>query len=300
MTKKRVLVTGGTGFVGKRLCATLLKRGYAVSLLTRRAGAAIQKLPSEYSYFSWDGSGAVPPEAVEGSFGVIHLAGEPVAAKRWSEKTKAKIYESRVNGTRAVAEAIEQAQSPPTYFLGASGVGFYGDRADEVLTENSARGTGFLPDVCRDWEAAYGPRCTAILRLGMVLGAEGGALQKMLPAFHVGAGAVLGDGTQWVSWIHIDDLVDLFVFLLEGHGSGTFNATGPAPVTNRDFTKALAECLGRPSLFSLPAPLLRLALGEMATVLVGSQRALPEAALKSGFAFRYKTLEAALNEALPS
>ena len=296
--KRRVTVTGGTGFVGRHLCRKLVESGYAVTVLTRSPERTRGKLP-DCELVRWNGRELLPQEALRDCHALIHLAGEPIAAKRWTKKIKTKIRQSRVEGTDWIAKSL--ASHPMPVLISASAVGFYGDAGETTLEETSPPGNDFLAEVCQEWEAAA-LRCRVerqvILRFGMVLGIDGGALPKMLPAFRLGAGAVIGNGRQWMSWIHVADLVRLFLFALEQDVRGTFNAVSHHPVRNEDFTRALAYALHRPVFLSAPAFVLRAALGEMATVLLGSQRAVPAQALRAGFSFEHPELDEALGNLL--
>ena len=256
-----IAITGASGFVGRRL------KGTPVS--TR-------------------GEITLPPcEAV------VHLAGEPVS-QRWTESTKRKIRESRVDGTRRLVDAM--AKNPPKVLVSASAVGYYGSRGDEILTESSAPGTDFLANVAVEWEREarraeqFGVRVVS-LRIGVVLGADGGALAKMMPIFKLGLGGPIGDGRQWMSWIALDDLVRLISFAIENDIRGPVNATAPNPVTNREFTQALATAVHRPALFPVPKFVLRTFFGEMAQIIWASQRVLPEAAQAAGFKFQRDRLQ---------
>jgi len=229
---------------------------------------------------------------------MVHLAGEPIA-QRWTEAAKKRIYDSRVEGTRRLVNALKAQSDRPGVLVCASAVGIYGSRGDEILTETSAPGTGFLPRLAEDWEQAartaeaLGIRVIS-LRLGVVLG-HGGALAKLLLPFRLGVGGRLGSGRQWMSWIHIDDLVNLIVFALSNVTlSGAVNAVAPHPVTNAEFTRELARALHRPAIFPVPGFALKLLFGEMASMLLGGQRAIPQAALAAGFQFRYSELGSAL------
>ena len=232
---------------------------------------------------------------------MVHLAGEPVG-QRWSASAKRRILDSRVEGTRALLAALRER--PPNVLVSASAVGYYGFRGDEILTEQSPPASDFLGQVVAAWEhealeaEKLGVRVVR-LRIGVVLGAGGGALQKMLLPFRIGFGGRLGPGTQWMSWIHLDDLVAMILFALrESTLRGVLNATSPHPVTNAEFTRALAHALHRPAVIPVPAFALRLLFGEMSEVLLGSQRAVPEAALLAGFEFRYPEIGAALIQIL--
>jgi len=244
--------------------------------------------------------GELSPGAVSGFEAVIHLAGESIAG-RWTAQKKKAIRESRVHGTRTVAAALARAESKPRVFVCASAIGFYGNRGDEILTEQSPGGNGYLVDVSRDWEAMSGIAAeagirTVNLRLGLVLSRRGAALAKMLPVFKLGAGGKLGSGKQWWSWIHIDDMVEAVRHIIQTDTvSGPVNFVSPNPVRNEEFTKTLASLLGRPAFFSVPAFAMRLALGEAADeLMLASQRVEPAALKASGYTFQYGDLRAAL------
>lgn len=296
----RVAVTGSTGMIGTEVVRRLRFGGHRVVRLVRR-----EPEPGSGDV-RWDPDGGrIDAAALEGTDAVIHLAGENVG-ERWTEERKARIRRSRVDGTRLLAEALAGLRQRPRVLVSASAVGIYGERGDEVLEEGSAPGTeGFLTGVVRGWEEATAPAReagvrVALLRLGVVLSAEGGALAKMLPPFRMGAGGRMGDGRQWMSWISLEDAVEAVLFALENEGvSGPVNVVAPGPVTNREFTERLAHAVHRPALVAVPAFALRLLFGEMAdeTVLV-SQRVLPKRLQALGFAFRHPTLDEALAAAL--
>jgi uncharacterized protein (TIGR01777 family) len=240
---------------------------------------------------------------LEGCRAVIHLAGEPVA-QRWTHAAKRRILGSRVAGTRTIVDAIGLCRQKPEVLISASGVGYYGSRGDEILTEGASPGSDFLAGVCQAWEAearkaeAFGVRVVNP-RIGLVLDAAGGALEKMLLPFKFGVGGRIGSGAQWVSWIHLSDLIGLVRFaILEPSLHGPLNAVAPDPVTNAEFTKELAAALHRPAIFPVPGLVLKLAVGEMSEMLLGSQRVLPEGAQAAGFRFRYAKLADALAEIL--
>jgi uncharacterized protein len=296
----KALVTGATGFVG----GTLVSRLQRPRVLARSPDAAKAALGAVEA-FPWDaGAGPPPAEAIEGVDAVFHLAGEPVAGGRWTAARKKRIRDSRVLGTRHLVAAIAAAKARPKVLVAASAVGLYGDRGEEELTEASAPGSGFLADVCREWEAEAkraeeaGVRVVS-LRIGVVLGKGGGALSKMLLPFRLGLGSPLGSGRQWMPWIHRDDLVGLALLAAEkGDLRGPVNAVGPSPATNREFTKALGRALHRPTFFPpVPGFVLRIAMGEFAQVLLDSQRVVPARAREAGYAFRFPDLESALREA---
>jgi uncharacterized protein (TIGR01777 family) len=276
-----IALTGASGFIGRRVTERLTRDGHAIRAISVRTP------PAE--------------EALEGVTAVIHLAGEPVA-RRWTEDARKNILESRRDGTRRLVAALKA--HPPNVLVSASAIGYYGDRGDELLTEASPPGSGFLCEVAEVWEnealkaADFGVR-VARLRIGVVLGRDGGALQKMLLPFKLGLGAKLGNGLQWMSWIHIDDVVSLIGYVIrEKTLRGVLNATSPRPVTNLEFTKGLGEALHRPAILAAPAFALKLALGEMSEVLLASQRVIPEATIASGFEFAYPDLQGALFEIL--
>ena len=291
-----IAVTGATGFIGRRLTAQLLAAGHAVVALTRARESAAQVLPARCRVATWDPEhGTVEPGALDGAEAIVNLAGAGVADGRWTAQRKESIRRSRVEGTRALVGTIAAlpAERRPRVLLSASAVGYYGDRGDTVLTERSEPGSGFLSEVCQAWErealAAEGLGVrTVLIRIGVVLGWGGGALARMLPTFRLGLGGRIGTGRQWMSWIHLDDLVALVVFALEHEDvRGVMNGVAPHPVTNAEFTAVLAQTLGRPALIPLPSLALKVALGEMAGVLLEGQRVLPEVAEARGFCFRH-------------
>lgn len=300
----KIAVTGATGFVGRPLVRNLLARGHDVVVLTRNPEKARAGLPALCEARSWDPHRATPPELLRSIDVVVHLAGESVAGGRWTEQRKHEIRASRIDGSRSLVDAITAlpASERPRALVSASAIGFYGDRGGELLDESSPAGSGFLAGVCRDWEAEVARASTSgvrtvSVRVGVVLGKDGGALQAMLPPFRLGAGGRVGSGEQWMSWIHLDDLVALFVHAVENEAvSGIVNGTAPAPVTNADFTRALGRALGRPTIVPVPGFALRLLLGEMSDILLASQRVAPQRTLATGFAFRFPELPAALDD----
>ncbi len=298
----RILVTGATGFIGRRLLSRLDR----AVVLTRNIERAKEQLAGcNVSVFGWDpASEPAPPEAFHDVDAVIHLAGDPVANGRWRKEKKARIRDSRVQGTRNLVATLADLSAKPKVLVSASAVGFYGTRGDEELDEASPAGNDFLADVCFHWEAearkaeAVGIR-VVMPRVGMVLGKEGGALSKMLRPFKMCVGGRLGNGRQWWPWIHANDMVNLILFAVENDGlAGPVNGTSPNPVTNREFTKTLARVLRRPAIFPMPRFMLRALFGEFGGVLMTSQRALPSAVLDAGFSFEYPLLEEALRAAV--
>ena len=293
----RVAITGSTGLVGSAVVPVLAESGYDVVRLLRRAPAPGEKA------IRWDPErGVIDAAELEGLDAVIHLAGENVGSGRWTAARKAAIRDSRVNGTRFLCDALAGLARPPKTLVCASAIGYYGDRGEEVLTEESPPGAGFLPGVCREWEAASaaaarkGIRVVA-MRIGMVLSPKGGALPRMLPLFRAGLGGVIGNGRQYVSWVALDDLVGIVLHALRCEDlRGPVNAVAPRPVTNREFTEALGKALSRPTPLPVPAFALRLAVGrEMAdALLLASAWVVPKRLLDTGYAFRFPELPAAL------
>ena len=296
-----ITITGGTGFIGRRLVRRLLAEGHSIHLLVRHANTGFGP---DVQCSIWNAYTMEPaPESLAEADAVIHLAGETVS-QRWTPAAKRSIRDSRVDGTRLLVEAMSRLARRPSVLVCASAVGFYGSRGDDILTESAPAGEGFLAELCQSWEGTadlaqkFGVRVVK-LRSGMVLGKEGGALAQMLTPFQWGLGGPLALGTQWVPWIHIEDLVELVLFALRKDGfKGPVNATSPNPVTNAELTNALSAVLHRPAVLTIPTFALHVLYGEMAEVLLGSQRAIPEAALKAGFEFRYPTLRLALQNLL--
>jgi uncharacterized protein (TIGR01777 family) len=295
----KLIITGGTGLIGSVLIDRLWNQFHSLVLLSRKPPAEVGDVKKQW--FAWQpGSGGEWEAAVDGADGIINLAGEPIAEKRWSESQKEKLRSSRIDVTRSLVNAIAKAQTKPKFLISSSAVGYYGPHGDEKLNEDSKPGEDFLSRLCVEWEGeakkaeAFGVR-VAIVRTGVVLAKGKGALAKMVPPFKMFAGGPLGSGQQWMPWIHIDDEVGLIEFLMENENArGAFNATAPNPVTMEDFSKALGNVLNRPSWVSVPPSVLALMLGEMADMLLTGQRALPEAAMKLGYNFKYPNLPEAL------
>jgi uncharacterized protein len=292
-----ITLTGATGFIGRHLTRALRDRGDTLTILTRTPRPG-----TESRYLAWDAQSAPPPEALEAD-AIIHLAGESVA-QRWTSAVKQRIRSSRIDSTRALVDGILKSRHKPQVLISASAIGIYGDRGDEILTETSAPGSGFLEDVSIAWERESARACDAGVRvvnprIGIVLGPGGGALEKMLTPFKAGVGGKLASGNQWMSWIHLDDVVGLILFALDHREfAGPVNTTAPNPVTNAEFTRQLAAALRRPAVFPVPEFALRALFGEMAKVLTASQRVIPQAALRSGYDFRYEHLGPALESTL--
>jgi hypothetical protein len=298
----KALVTGATGFVGPRLLR-LLDRPVALSRDPDRARAKIGHLVDRI--VRWDPMQGPPsPDAFEGIDAVFHLAGESVAEGRWTAAQKARIRDSRLVGTRNLVQGIAQSAIKPSVLVSASAVGFYGDRGEEELTEASPPGDDFLAHVCIDWEREalaaqqHGVR-VVLARTGIVLGAGGGALEKMLLPFKLGAGGPLGSGRQWMPWIHVADMARLYVHAADTTAiDGAMNSVAPNPVRNSEFTKALGRQVHRPAFMPAPYLGLRLVFGEFAKVLFASQRVIPQVAMNSGFSFQFPELAGALREIL--
>jgi uncharacterized protein (TIGR01777 family) len=295
-----IAITGSTGLVGTALVDALEAEGHVVRRLVRREAR------DPRHEIRWDpDAGQIDAAGLEGVDAVVHLAGENLAAHRWTAAFKQKISQSRVRGTRLLCDALARLATKPAVLVSASAVGYYGDRGEELLDESSTPGKGFLADVCQQWEAATQPaRAAGVrvvnLRLGVVLSPQGGALTQMLTPFKLGVGGVIGSGRQYLSWIALDDLVSAIRFALKTAAlTGPVNAVAPQPVTNREFTKTLGKVLGRPTVIPMPAFAARLAFGEMADeMLLGGARVEPRALRGAGFEFQHSDLEAALRHLL--
>lgn len=290
------LITGATGMLGRRLVRDL---GGDVVALTRDATRAASAL-SAARLVEWDARSLLDSATLDGVDTVFHLAGEPVAEGRWTEEKKRRLRDSRTVTTRALVDSLRRATTRPRVLVSASAVGIYGSRGDEILTEDSAPGTGFLADLCRAWEAEaraaaeLGIRVVNV-RIGIVLAREGGALARMLPLFKAGIAGPLASGSQWMPWLHVDDAIGLLRHAASTASlDGPMNACVPEPVTNREFTRVLGSVVHRPAILPVPRFALRVAFGETAEVVLASQRAVPTRALATGYAFRYTDLREAL------
>lgn len=304
----RVVVIGGTGFIGQavlRECLATWGRELQATVVTRRREGA-ELFPVWQRPFVWDVEELPPPPSlVDGVDAVINLAGERVA-QRWTQAVKQRIRDSRVLTTRNLVEAIRQTARPPKVLINASAIGYYGDRGEEELTEDSPPGEGFLAEVCQLWEeealraTEFGVRVVCA-RFGIVLGAGGGVLERLMPMFEWGLGAKIGNGKQWMSWVHVADAAGMVLHAITNEQiKGAMNVVSPNPVTNREFTKALAKAVGKPAFLattlSVPTFILRLQLGEGASVLTASQRVLPKVARETGYEFAHPDIEEALRE----
>lgn len=296
----RIIVSGSSGMIGSALSQSLRANGHTVTPLVRgrsgQNGAGIQ----------WDPeAGKVDEAGLEGHDAVVHLAGKGIASERWSESVKAQIRDSRVNGTKALCAALAQLNKPPAVLVSASAIGFYGDRGDERLQEDSWPGSDFLAETCRAWEEATdaadqkGIRVVN-LRIGVVISTRGGALQKLLTPFKLGLGGPIGSGKQYMSWISLDDVCAVAEFALSREDlRGPVNTVAPNPVTNNEFSKTLGKVLGRPAIFPMPDFAARLAFGEMAdALLLGGQLVEPAKLVAAGYAFKFPDLESALRHEL--
>jgi len=299
----RILVSGSTGLVGSAAADVLAHQGHEIVRLIR-PGTVLpgqqHTSPAELRHIVWNPATGVLDSRAEGADALIHLAGASIAGHRWTQSWKRELRESRVAATRSLIASLRQFRQPPRIFIAASAIGFYGNRGDEILTETAPAADDFLGKVAVAWEQEaqaaepLGVR-VARLRIGMVLGPNGGALARILPPFRMGVGGRLGSGKQWMSWIHIQDLIALITFLMkESTVRGVFNATSPFPVTNREFTQALADAVHRPAILPVPAFALRWIFGQMSEVLLASQRVFPDAAQRAGFIFQHPDIFAAL------
>jgi uncharacterized protein (TIGR01777 family) len=295
----KIAIAGASGFIGSLLADHLWNQRHDLLLLSRNPPRETDVTKQEW--VAWDPRTTGSWEqSLDGVDGIFNLAGEPIAAKRWTHAQKERIKTSRVQSTRALVNAIATAKDKPKFLINASAVGYYGPHGDETITEESGPGDDYLSRVCVAWEEeaskaeAYRVR-VVLVRTGIVLGKGKGALAKMVPPFKFFAGGPLGSGNQWMPWIHIEDQLGLLLFLLDNETArGPFNATAPNPVTMTEFGKTLGDVLNRPSWATVPAAVLTLLVGEMAEMLLNGQRAVPQAALKLGYEFKYPTLMPAL------
>lgn len=295
-----ILITGGTGFIGSKLTKSLIKQGHNVTILSRDPnkvsalfGSVVTAL-SDLRQLTSDSSYQV----------IINLAGAPIFDARWSEARKQLLRNSRIDLTTQLVESMSHMHVKPDVFISGSAIGYYGDQGDNILTEQSVSRADFSQQLCADWEAAaisaekYGIR-VCLIRTGLVIAGGGGLLQRMLLPFRLGLGGRLGDGKQWMSWIHRQDWIAIAEAMITDNSMhGAYNATAPNPVTNTEFTKTLAACLKRPALLPVPAWLLKMLLGEMSELVLGSQRVIPDRLLAHGFKFQYPNLADAINQAL--
>lgn len=302
----KIIISGGTGFIGKSLLEALAKEGHELLALIRQGSTALNDVPNVRRVV-WDGKTLGDWAAsLEGADAVINLAGEPIAGKRWTKEQKALLRSSRLDTTKILVEALSKTKKRPQVYINASAVGYYGPVLHNVISESYRKGSGFLADLCAEWEeaangaASLGIR-TVILRIGIVLEHGGGALAKMLPPFQFFMGGPLGSGTQWFPWIHRDDVVGIFLHVLHDKTlQGPVNTTAPQPVTMSEFCSLLGKVMGRPSWAPVPAFVLKMLLGDMAEMLLTGQRTVPEKLLNAGYKFKYPSLLGALEGILNS
>ncbi len=291
----KILLTGGTGFIGKALTEELVSFGHELTVISRSKEGSEKNI----KFIQWDKESI--QDAVNKSDIVINLTGESIAKKRWTKEQKDLLYKSRIITTQLIVNAINNSPNKPNKLISTSAVGIYGDRGEEKLTEISKVGDGFLADLCKEWEFEANKAKTnvVILRIGVVLGKNGGALEKILPPFKFFVGGPLGSGNQYMSWIAIDDVIGLIKLAIETDNiNGVLNAVSPNPVTNKEFSNILGKVLHRPSFMPAPEFALKLLLGEMSELLLSSQRVVPETVLQLGYRFKYAKLESALTEIL--
>ena len=295
----KILISGASGLIGTNLIPTLIAKGNQVYKLVRRTPGGIDEI-------QWNPEeNTIEDDKLEGFDAVIHLAGDNVGSENWSDEKKRKIRESRVNGTRTLVDALKRCIVPPKHFISASATGFYGDRGSEIVNEESAAGKGFLPEVCQEWESEalkaenFGAR-VVLMRTGIVLAKDGGALAKMLTPFKFAVGGVVGSGKQYMSWIALDDEIKAIHFVLEHENiRGAINLTAPNAVTNAEFTHALGSVINRPTILPIPEFAIKMLFGEMGeTLLLEGVRVHPQKLLDAGFKFEYADLESALKHVL--
>lgn len=304
--EKKIIISGATGLIGKKLISRLTDKGYSILILTRNKKLAEKSFLQNIEAFEWDYTkpAELLTDLINGSVSVINLAGASIAGKRWNDEYKKLIYESRVLTTSKISAAINNCKEKPSSFISASASGYYGFDGEEQLTEKSPSGNDYLANVCKDWESAAfdaerrGVR-TVTVRIAVVLDKNEGALNKLITPFKFFAGGHLGNGKQWFPWIHADDLAELFLFSLENKEiCGAINGSAPEQIRNKDFCKILGKVMGRPSIFSVPGFMLKLITGEFANYLLKGRRLIPEKALNYGFIFKYNTCEKALKNIL--
>ncbi len=299
----KVLVTGGTGFVGQRLVKRLYEQGHEAVIVTRDPQKARQKEQTPASFVGWDYKNEdFPKEGLEGIDAIVHLMGENISSKRWSDSQKEKIRSSRVLATQKLVEACEKyLESPLQCFISGSAIGYYPANTNESFTEEGKVGQGFLPEVCKDWEEEAKKLTKSkrliISRTGVVLGPESGALNKLLPIFKLGAGGPIGSGSMIMSWIHVEDMVSAIIaFLEKDQFNGIYNMVAPNPASNKEFTKAIANAVKRPAIFPVPPFMLKVLFGEMSSIILDSQTVVPANLQKDGFQFKHPHIEEALED----
>jgi len=294
----KILITGGTGFIGSALTRSLTEQGYEVTVLTRNPGS-VEKICGSGIHALNDLNQLGPEDTYQV---IINLAGAPIFDARWSDARKQVIRDSRIGLTKQLVACMARMTVKPELLISGSAIGYYGDQGDTLLTEQSVSHKDFSQQLCADWEneakkaGQFGVR-VCLIRTGLVLAEGGGLLQRMLLPFRLGLGGRLGNGQQWMSWIHRQDWIAIAqTMIADSSMQGAYNATAPNPVTNSEFTRTLAQCLKRPALLTVPASLLKTLLGEMSGLVLGSQRVIPDRLLAQGFSFQYPDLSSALNQ----
>lgn len=301
---KKIVVTGATGLIGRELCRQLTLRGDELTIFSTNVEKAKTIFPYAKEIVKLTNYDEDYSSRLEGKDAVIHLAGASVAGKRWTENYKKEIYDSRINTTHNLVTSIEKCQRKPEVFISASAIGFYGERGESILDETTSAGNDFLSHVCADWEKASEQLerlnvRRVIIRTGIVLSVDDGALKKMLLPFQLFVGGALGNGKQWFSWIHLADIIPLYLFLLDNKNQkGIFNAVSPQPVQMKTFARTLGKVLHKPALFPVPKFILQFVMGESASAILASQKVEPEALLNAGYKFKFENLELALKDLL--
>lgn len=297
---KRIAIAGATGLIGSRLITLLNQKGYETVVITTNGKKAQKKFPAVSKVLEW---GKLTPESFEGCSAIVNLAGANVAGQKWTESYKKLLVSSRIDTTREIFNAVKDMRDKPSAFISSSAVGYYGNGGESELDEQGPKGSGFLSDLCQDWEneakkfETLGMRAVSI-RTGVVLDPREGALKKMLLPFKLGIGGPIGNGRQWFPWIHIDDITNIYLYTIENNLSGIYNGTAPEPVRMKEFAKTLGKVLHRPSLFPVPAFVLQMILGEAAEVVLEGQRAIPAAIQKAGYKFKFVKIEDCLKALL--
>lgn len=302
--KKTILLTGGSGFIGKELGIKLVQLGYKINLVCRDPEKVRNRLPYPCSLFAWEDGFRVPTGAAKGCHAVIHLAGEPIMESSWSEQQKQELTRSRTDSAKGLLDSLKASGAKPEVIVSASAIGYYGDRGDEELDESALPGEGFASELCEKWEQVFqehSPSRTVQLRIGIVLGQSGGALEKIVPLYYKGLGGQLGNGKQYISWIHKSDMVGLIIHALHSPDlKGPVNATAPTPVPYKEFHNALNAAIGSHGNLPAPALALKTILGERSRVLLASQRVIPKKALESAYKFQFESVVEALMDILHS
>ncbi len=299
----KTLITGATGFIGKHVIQALKKRGHEISILTRDPVGANKKINIPCHIFKWEPEkNLIPEQAFHNMDAIVHLAGENIAGGRWTKSKKNKIERSRVLATNNLIKHVKALKTKPNVIVSASAIGFYGDNGENLIDETSPPSEGFLSQVCQSWEKeilqiAQKEIRTVSLRIGVVLGHGGGAMKQILLPFRFALGGRLGKGNQWMSWIHVEDLAEMFAYGIENTNlNGVYNAVSPSPVTNLEFTKTLSQVINQPAELPVPAFALKIIFGEMSEILLNSQRVSNEKISKAGFKYKFKELKCALED----